>query len=178
MPGRLADLHDDIRRMVAELDKRRFRLKKNPTSATGFVNVIKVKGKYQARLQVPGEGRGGQIKRKQCSLPTTFDEAEARGCGPILGVGREPRPFGLGEREASQTHGAQAAHQAASTARSASRRCSAVCRGKNGTSHDHGRADQLSDAACAFPRRLAASDAATWLCGALPLSYVNALEIT
>ena len=44
MPGRLADLHDDIRRMVAELDKRRFRLKKNPTSATGFVNVIKVKG--------------------------------------------------------------------------------------------------------------------------------------
>ena len=65
MPGRLADLHDDIRRMVAELDKRRFRLKKNPTSATGFVNVIKVKGKYQARLQVPGEGRGGQIKRVQ-----------------------------------------------------------------------------------------------------------------
>ena len=25
---------------------------------------------------------------------------------------------------------------------------------------------------------VAASDAATWLCGALPLSYVNALEIT
>ena len=59
MPGHLADLHDDVQRMVAGLDKRRFRLKKNPTSATGFVNVIKVKGKYQARLQVPGEGRGG-----------------------------------------------------------------------------------------------------------------------
>ena len=76
MPGRLAELHSDVRSMVATLDKRRFRLEKNPTSATGYINVIKVKGKYQARLQVPGEGRGGQIKRKQCSLPTTFDEAE------------------------------------------------------------------------------------------------------
>ena len=76
MPGRLAELHSDVRSMVATLDKRRFRLEKNPTSATGYINVIKVKGKFQARLQVPGDGRGGERKRKQYSLPTTFDKAE------------------------------------------------------------------------------------------------------
>ena len=62
MPGRLAELHSDVRSMVATLDKRRFRLEKNPTSATGYINVIKVKGKFQARLQVPGDGRGGERK--------------------------------------------------------------------------------------------------------------------
>ena len=45
-------------------------------SATGFVNVILVKGKFQARLQVPGDGRGGEKKRRQVSLPGLFDEAE------------------------------------------------------------------------------------------------------
>ena len=76
MPGRLAALHDDVRRMVADLDKRHYTLEKNPTSITGYTNVIKVKGKFQARLQVPGDGRGGERKRKQYSLPTTFDKAE------------------------------------------------------------------------------------------------------
>ena len=45
-------------------------------SNTGFTNIIKVKGGYQARMQVPGDGRGGTKKRKQCSLPGIFDEAE------------------------------------------------------------------------------------------------------
>ena len=51
-------------------------LKKNPYSGTGFVGVIMVKNKYQARLQVPGDGKGGSKKRKQCSLPGLFETAE------------------------------------------------------------------------------------------------------
>ena len=39
------------------------------------INVIEVGGKYQARLQVKGEGRGGERKRKQHSLPGLFDTA-------------------------------------------------------------------------------------------------------
>lgn len=46
-------------------------------SATGFAQVIKVKKRYQARLQVPGDRPGGERKRRQYSLPCTFDEAES-----------------------------------------------------------------------------------------------------
>ena len=42
----------------------------------GFIGVIKVGNKFQARLQVPGDGRGGSKKRKQHSLPGLFDTAE------------------------------------------------------------------------------------------------------
>ena len=45
-------------------------------SCTGFKNVIKVGNKFQARLQVPGDGRGGSKKRKQHSLPGLFETAE------------------------------------------------------------------------------------------------------
>ena len=31
----------------------------SPISATGYTNVIEIKGKYQARLQVKGDGRTG-----------------------------------------------------------------------------------------------------------------------
>ena len=50
-------------------------LQLNPLSATGYVGVINVKGKYQARIQVPGDGRGGTTKRRQHSLPGLFDTA-------------------------------------------------------------------------------------------------------
>ena len=50
--------------------------KKAVGGSTGFVNVIKVGEWYQARLQVPGDGRGGEKKRKQHSLPGIFKEAE------------------------------------------------------------------------------------------------------
>ena len=33
-------------------------LKRSPYSSTGFTNIITIKGKFQARLQVPGDGRG------------------------------------------------------------------------------------------------------------------------
>ena len=45
------------------------------SSQTGYKNVIEIKGKYQARLQVKGDGRGGERKRKQHSLPGLFDTA-------------------------------------------------------------------------------------------------------
>ena len=51
-------------------------LERTPWAKTKFVNVIEVKGKYQARLQVPGDGRGGCTKRKQYSLPGLFDTPE------------------------------------------------------------------------------------------------------
>jgi hypothetical protein len=45
-------------------------------SKTGYVNVIELKnGKFQARLQVPGDGRGGEKKRKQYPMPGNFDTA-------------------------------------------------------------------------------------------------------
>ena len=50
--------------------------KKAVGGSTGFVNVIKVGEWYQARLQVPGDGRGGEKKRKQHALPGIFKEAE------------------------------------------------------------------------------------------------------
>ena len=51
-------------------------LKRSPYSSTGFTNIITIKGKFQARLQVPGDGRGGTQKRKQYALPGLFDTAE------------------------------------------------------------------------------------------------------
>ena len=50
--------------------------KKSVGGSTGFVNVIKVGEWYQARLQIPGDGRGGEKKRKQHSLPGIFKDAE------------------------------------------------------------------------------------------------------
>ena len=40
-----------------------------------YVGVIEVGLKYQARIQVPGDGRGGIAKRRQYSVPGLFDTA-------------------------------------------------------------------------------------------------------
>ena len=47
-----------------------------PLSRTGYVGVIEVGLKYQARIQVPGDGRGGSTKRRQYSVPGLFDTAK------------------------------------------------------------------------------------------------------
>ena len=47
-----------------------------PLSKTGYVGVIEVGLKYQARVQVPGDGRGGSTKRRQYSVPGLFDTAK------------------------------------------------------------------------------------------------------
>ena len=45
-------------------------------SKTGYTNVIEVSGKFQARLQVKGDGRGGLQKRRQVAIPGLFDTAK------------------------------------------------------------------------------------------------------
>ena len=73
MPSGLAAQY---REAVAEADRSQLVLEKNVWSSTGFTGVTKVKGKYQARVQVPGDGRGGSKKRRQHSLPGLFATAE------------------------------------------------------------------------------------------------------
>ena len=72
MPSGLAAL---ARELVPTYDIAHNELQLAPLSATGYVGVINVKGKYQARIQVPGDGRGGTTKRRQHSLPGLFDTA-------------------------------------------------------------------------------------------------------
>ena len=38
--------------------------------------MIEVKGKFQGRLQVKGDGRGGLQKRRQVAIPGLFDTAK------------------------------------------------------------------------------------------------------
>ena len=66
----------EVRAFVAAADRRGLELEPSDKSKTGFVNVIEVKGKFQARLQVPGDGRGCSKKRKQHPLAGAFDSAE------------------------------------------------------------------------------------------------------
>ena len=69
-----------VRELLASSDKTGLVLQRAPlgsSSKTGFVNVIEVKGGlFQARLQVKGDGRGGQKKRRQVPLPGLFETAE------------------------------------------------------------------------------------------------------
>ena len=68
-----------VRELLASSDKTGLVLERAPPgsrSSTGFVNVIKVKRWYQARLQVKGDGRGGEKKREQVALPGLFETAE------------------------------------------------------------------------------------------------------
>ena len=66
-----------MREAVAKENVAVLELKHDPCSTTGFVAVQENKyGKFRARLQVPGDGRGGQKKRKQCAVPGLFNTAE------------------------------------------------------------------------------------------------------
>lgn len=73
MPKRLGAI---MREAIAAEDRSQLQLERSTWSNTGFKNVIRVGQKFQARLQVPGDGRGGEKKRKQHSLPGLFDTAE------------------------------------------------------------------------------------------------------
>ena len=73
MPKRMGA---DMREAIQCEDRSQLDLERTPWSNTGFIGVIKVGNKFQARLQVPGDGRGGSKKRKQHSLPGLFDTAE------------------------------------------------------------------------------------------------------
>ena len=73
MPKRMGA---EMRELVMVEDRSQLQLERSVWNNTGFVNVIQVGNKYQARLQVPGDGRGGAKKRRQHSLPGLFDTAE------------------------------------------------------------------------------------------------------
>ena len=64
-----------IREGFAEQDKTGLVPEESRRSITGYKNVIEVSGKYQARLQIKGDGVGGTRKRRQYSLPGLFDTA-------------------------------------------------------------------------------------------------------
>ena len=69
------------RKMGAELRVQialedREQLQRSPWNNTGFVGVSKVGNKYQTRLQVPEDGRGGLKKRRQVPLPGPWDTVE------------------------------------------------------------------------------------------------------
>ena len=70
----------EVRELLASSDKTGLVLQRAPPSSsskTGFVNVIRVKGGlFQARLQVQGDGRGGEKKRRQVGIPGLFKTAE------------------------------------------------------------------------------------------------------
>ena len=48
-------------------------LERTAFNLTGFVGVGMNKGKYQARVNVPGDGRGGKRKRAQKPLPGLYE---------------------------------------------------------------------------------------------------------
>ena len=86
-----------MREAIAAEDRSQLNLERNPWSCTGFKGVIKVGNKFQARLQVPGDGRGGEKKRKQHSLPGLFDTAED--AAVLLAVVKRGLTQGRGRRE-------------------------------------------------------------------------------
>ena len=61
-----------VRQQVARADKDGLVIEESPLSQTGYTNVIMVRGKYQARLQVKGSA---ERKRYQHPLPGLFDTA-------------------------------------------------------------------------------------------------------
>ena len=74
--GRTEEMKEVVERYRSAVARGELVLKRSVYSKTGFTNIITIKGKFQARLQVPGDGRGGTEKRKQYSLPGLFDTAE------------------------------------------------------------------------------------------------------
>ena len=83
-----------VRELLASSDKTGLVLERAPPgsrSSTGFVNVIKVKDWFQARLQVKGDGRGGEKKRTQVPLPGLFIQ-DGGGSGAAAGAHQEDGP--------------------------------------------------------------------------------------
>ena len=76
MPSGMAAAMREFVASLSAAERAALVLQQIPYLSTGFVNVIKVGKMFQARLQVPGDGRGGEKKRKQHPLPGLFDTAE------------------------------------------------------------------------------------------------------
>ena len=65
-----------MRERVAKENRAELVLERTVWTETGFVNVQKIGDKFRARLQVPGDGRGGTLKRNQYPVPGIFNTTE------------------------------------------------------------------------------------------------------
>ena len=128
-------------------------------SSTGFVNVIVVKGKFQARLQVPGDGRGGVKKRKQVPLPGLFDKAEDRRTIPGIIHKGLPRAGPVGRRSCGDADSSRQEAQAEDASPASSSRAATATACYNHS----GNAVADADAMPAFRGRIACPDAASGL---------------
>ena len=66
----------EMRALVATENIADDELELAPLSKTGYKGVIVVGLRYQARIQVPGDGREGSNKRRQYSVPGLFNTAK------------------------------------------------------------------------------------------------------
>ena len=152
MPSGMAS---DMRAFVAAMsaaERAALVLEKSPWSRTGYVNVIQVKKWFQARIQVPGDGRGGSKKRTQCALAGLFDTPEEA----AINLAAYKKNCRLGRLLAAQAEqAAQAAHGCAAS-------CAAAATAP-GHGNCHGHADADDHGASASCSGLADADAAAWL---------------
>ena len=65
-----------MRERAAKENRAELVLERTVWTEIGFVNVQKIREKFRARLQVPGDGRGGTLKRNQYPVPGIFNTAE------------------------------------------------------------------------------------------------------
>ena len=144
----------------AELD-----LERTPWNDTGFVGVQKSKNKFRARLQVPGDGRGGTIKRDQYHVPGLFNTAEeaavalaimkrdmkARNGGKVVIPEKHYKP-----RKSSGKKPLQPTQSPLVTA--------AACTGTYANGYCHWHAHPVLDVACSARGCLTAADAASVRC--------------
>ena len=90
----------EMRALVATENVADDELELAPLSKTGYKGVVEVGLKYQARIQVPGDGRGGTLKRRQYSVPGLFDTAkEAAIIRAAIMKGMMPNPRRAGVRK-------------------------------------------------------------------------------
>ena len=155
-----------MREAVAKENRAEFMLERTAWNDSGFVNVQKIGNKFRARLQVPGDGRGGNLKRRQYPVPGIFDTAEDAAVALRAGD-HDPRREGEQRRQvggpAFAEQAAQAKRQEAVAARAGS---AAACRGTDANGYCHGHAHPIPYVACASRGCVAAPDAASVLCNA------------
>ena len=124
-----------------------------------YVNVIEVKGKFQACLQVPGDGRGGAKKRKHQALPALFETAEDAAvylASCKQGIAKQGWSTGEG---AARIDPVDKKHKP----RTPKQPAAAVPPAATASHHHSGDANSNANAMPGFCARIAATDAATGL---------------
>ena len=129
------------------------------------MNVQKIGNKFRARLQVPGDGRGGNLKRRQYPVPGIFDTAEDAAVALAITI-RDVKASNGGklvapplQNKPRKPSGKKPPQPALAAPRVVERhRCHGLL--------PHGHAHPIPYVACASRGCVAAPDAASVLCGA------------